>query len=97
MLFDASGTDLDHIGKPIPFKSGQKVVTGQDQWTSKFWKRFYQVGIPIDGSEFSDLSRGMVALLTELPPKNWTGGEGALRPTFLSKEVWYNARHETSA
>ena len=35
--------------------------------------------------------------LTELPPKNWTGGEGALRPTFLSEEVWYNARHETSA
>jgi hypothetical protein len=33
----------------------------------------------------------------ELPPKNWTGGEGALRPTFLSEEVWYNARHETSA
>ncbi|HUV07402.1 MAG TPA: hypothetical protein VMX75_06715, partial [Spirochaetia bacterium] len=24
----------------------------------------------------------------ELPPKNWTGGEGALRPTFLSEEVW---------
>ena len=35
--------------------------------------------------------------LVELPPKKWTGGEGALRPTFFSEEVWYNARHETSA
>jgi putative transposase len=33
----------------------------------------------------------------ELPPKNWTGGEGALKPTFLKKEAWYNARHETSS
>jgi len=33
----------------------------------------------------------------ELPPKNWTGGEGALMPTLMAKEVWYNARHETSA
>lgn len=63
VLFDASGTDLDHVGKPIPFQPGQKVVTGQDQWTSKFWRRFYQVGVPIGASEFSDLSRGMLALL----------------------------------
>jgi len=35
--------------------------------------------------------------LNELPPENWTGLEGALKPTFLSEEVWYNARHETSA
>jgi len=28
--------------------------------------------------------------ICELPPKNWTGGEGALRPTFYQKEVWYN-------
>jgi putative transposase len=33
----------------------------------------------------------------EVPPKNWTGVEGAFMPTFLKKEVWYNARYETSA
>jgi len=30
-------------------------------------------------------------------PKNWTEDEGALTPTFFSKEVWYNAGRETSA
>jgi hypothetical protein len=33
----------------------------------------------------------------ELPPKNWTGGEGAVKPAFLTKEAWYNAWNETSA
>jgi len=38
-----------------------------------------------------------LSVMVELPPKNWTGGEGALMPTLMAKEVWYNARHETSA
>jgi len=35
--------------------------------------------------------------VAELPPKNWTGGIGALEPAFLKKEAWYNAQHETSS
>jgi hypothetical protein len=67
-MFDASGTDFpDHIPKPIAFKPGQKEVSGQDQWTSKAWLRFYEVKVPIDRSQFPPVSWGMLGLLIPTP------------------------------
>lgn len=68
VLFDASGTDFpDHIPKPIAFKPGQKAVSGQDQWNSKAWLRFYEVKVPIDPSKFPVESRPLLALLRVTP------------------------------
>ena len=68
VMFDASGTDFpDHIPKPIAFKPGQKEVSGQDQWTSKAWLRFYEVKVPIDPSKFPVESRPLLALLRVTP------------------------------
>jgi hypothetical protein len=68
VMFDASGTDFpDHIAKPIPFQPGQKSVTGQDQWPSKSWLRFYEVKVSIDPSQFPVESRPLLALLRVTP------------------------------
>jgi len=48
---------------PVSFKPGQKEVSGQDQWTSKAWLRFYEVKVPIDPSQFPVLSRPLLMLL----------------------------------
>jgi hypothetical protein len=65
VLFDASGVDLEnHIPKPIPFSPGQKEISGQDQWSSRLWLRFYEVKVPIDLSQFPVLSRPLLVLLT---------------------------------
>jgi hypothetical protein len=62
-LFDATGVDVIHVPKPIPFSPGQKVVSGQDQWDSTAWlvRSWGALSVPME--QFPALWRPMLALL----------------------------------